>query len=252
MPEILPPVIINNNPNLIIPALNEAGNQIGPIFQTGTQGPQGLAATINVGTVTTGEPGSLVIVNNSGTSSVAVFDFTIPRGDVGAEGPKGDTGDAATIDVGTVTTGAAGSDVVITNAGSIHDAILNFTIPRGDKGEKGDKGDTGETGLKGDKGETGLKGDKGDKGDTGDAATIQVDGVYTGEPGTNVIIDVLGDEHDVTLSFTIPRGDTGETGPPGETGGQGSQGRVRTQGRDRPRDQEIHGRRRRGLHGNPL
>jgi len=41
MPEILPPVLINNGQNLIIPSLHESGNQIGPLFQTGTQGPAG-------------------------------------------------------------------------------------------------------------------------------------------------------------------------------------------------------------------
>ena len=62
---------------------------------TGDQGIQGLkgdkgdtrgngaAATITVGTVTTGAPGSSAIVTNVGTSSAAVFDLTIPRGDPG-------------------------------------------------------------------------------------------------------------------------------------------------------------------------
>lgn len=52
----------------------------------GYVGPQGLAATIAVGTVTTGSPGTSVTVANSGTSGSAVFDFTIPRGDTGATG----------------------------------------------------------------------------------------------------------------------------------------------------------------------
>lgn len=46
-------------------------------------------------------------------------------------------GDAATVTVGTVTTGAAGSSVVITNSGTDSDAVLNFTIPRGDTGASG-------------------------------------------------------------------------------------------------------------------
>jgi hypothetical protein len=41
MPEILPPVLINNGQNIVIPSLYEGGNQIGPLFQTGTQGPPG-------------------------------------------------------------------------------------------------------------------------------------------------------------------------------------------------------------------
>ena len=43
-------------------------------------------------------------------------------------------GEAATVIVGTVTTGAEGTAVVITNSGDDHDAVLNFTIPRGNTG----------------------------------------------------------------------------------------------------------------------
>lgn len=55
-------------------------------------GGAGTAATIKVGTVTTGEAGSSASVTNSGTTSAAVFDFVIPRGDKGEKGEKGDTG----------------------------------------------------------------------------------------------------------------------------------------------------------------
>lgn len=60
-----------------------AGNVIGPAGPTGATGSQGPAATITVGTVTTGASGSSVIVTNTGTSGAAVFDFTIPKGDTG-------------------------------------------------------------------------------------------------------------------------------------------------------------------------
>lgn len=40
-----------------------------------------VAATVEVGTVTTGEPGTQASVTNSGTKNAAVLDFTIPRGD---------------------------------------------------------------------------------------------------------------------------------------------------------------------------
>jgi hypothetical protein len=46
-------------------------------------GPQGPSGTIAVGTVTTGAPGSQATVTNSGTSTSAVFDFTIPKGEAG-------------------------------------------------------------------------------------------------------------------------------------------------------------------------
>ena len=59
------------------------------VSATGTTGPQGDAASIAVGTVTTGAAGSSVSVTNSGTSGAAVLDFTIPRGDTGATGGAG-------------------------------------------------------------------------------------------------------------------------------------------------------------------
>lgn len=58
------------------------------------QGPPGAAATVTVGTVTTGEPGTDAIVTNSGTESAAVLNFTIPRGETGNAGtgvPDGGT-----------------------------------------------------------------------------------------------------------------------------------------------------------------
>jgi hypothetical protein len=61
---------------------------------TGPAGADGADATIAVGTTTTGAPGSSVIITNSGTANNAVFDFTIPRGDTGADGADGATGPA--------------------------------------------------------------------------------------------------------------------------------------------------------------
>lgn len=52
----------------------------------GAKGDPGAAATVRVGTVTTGEPGTDAIVTNSGTENAAVLDFTIPRGETGAGG----------------------------------------------------------------------------------------------------------------------------------------------------------------------
>ena len=160
----------------------------------GDTGSAGSAATISVGTVTTGAEGSDATVTNSGTSSAAVFDFTIPRGATGAtggKGDKGDQGDAATISVGTTTTGAAGTNASVTNSGTAGAAILDFTIPRGNKGDKGDKGDTGNP---------------------GDAATVTVGTVTTGAPGTSATVVNSGTSSAAVLDFTIPRGDKGESG----------------------------------------
>ena len=72
----------------------------GPPGPQGPKGDTGAAATVTVGTVTTGEPGTDAIVTNSGTENAAVLNFTIPIGATGAagapgqQGPKGDTGPA--------------------------------------------------------------------------------------------------------------------------------------------------------------
>lgn len=52
----------------------------------GTNGTNGAAATITVGSVTTGNAGTSVSVTNSGTSAAAILNFTIPKGDAGAAG----------------------------------------------------------------------------------------------------------------------------------------------------------------------
>lgn len=64
----------------------------GPQGIQGIQGVQGVAATATAGSTTTGLPGSSASVINSGTVNAAVFDFTIPRGDVGPTGPQGPAG----------------------------------------------------------------------------------------------------------------------------------------------------------------
>ena len=62
---------------------------VGAQGNTGPQGPIGIAATATAGTTTTGAAGSSASVVNAGTTSAAVFNFTIPRGDTGATGPVG-------------------------------------------------------------------------------------------------------------------------------------------------------------------
>ena len=67
----------------------------GPTGATGPQGPKGDtgdAATIAIGVTNTGSPGSSALVTNSGTSSDAVFNFTVPSGATGAQGPQGPAG----------------------------------------------------------------------------------------------------------------------------------------------------------------
>lgn len=104
------------------------------------KGEPGTAATVTVGTVATGEPGTNVSVTNSGTGNAAVLNFQIPRGATGAAGAPGTpgaAGAAATVAVGTVTTGAPGTNASITNSGTENAAVLNFVIPRGNTGASG-------------------------------------------------------------------------------------------------------------------
>ena len=69
--------------------------------QVGPAGPAGSAATVTVGSVTTGEAGTEVTVINSGTESAAILDFVIPKGAAGTNGTDGAPGAA----------GAAGASI---------------------------------------------------------------------------------------------------------------------------------------------
>lgn len=66
-----------------------------------------------------------------------------PQGEHGEKGETGADGKAATITIGTVTTGEAGTSAIVTNSGTDSDAIFDFMIP------KGEKGDDGHTPVKG-------------------------------------------------------------------------------------------------------
>ena len=148
-------------------------------------------------------------MTNSGTSSAAVFDFAIPRGDTGATGATGATGQAgndgsdgaaATISVGTVSTGAAGSSASVTNSGTSAAAVFDFAIPRGDTGATGATGPTGATGA------TGQAGNDGADGADGAAATI-AGTVTTGSGQHNVTNS--GTSSAAVFDFSIPQGVAG-------------------------------------------
>jgi hypothetical protein len=61
----------------------------GDVVEIQVLAPTGTSATVAVGTTTTGAAGTNASVTNSGTTSAAVFNFTIPRGDTGAAGASG-------------------------------------------------------------------------------------------------------------------------------------------------------------------
>lgn len=143
----------------------------GPKGDTGAQGPAGASASVTVGSTTTLSPGAAATVTNSGDTRNAILNFGIPtgargpkgdtgsKGDTGPMGPKGakgDTGAAATVQVGNTNTGAPGTNASVENVGNEHNAILNFTIPRGDKGETGSQGPQGIQGPAGQNGTDGF------------------------------------------------------------------------------------------------
>ena len=66
--------------------------------EQGLQGIAGTAATIRIGSVYTGEPGTNASVSNSGTSTNAILNFTIPRGNPGSGGGSTVDVDAALSD----------------------------------------------------------------------------------------------------------------------------------------------------------
>jgi hypothetical protein len=63
--------------------------QAGSIGPTGAAGP---AASLSIGTVITGAPGTQATVSNGGTGSAAILNFTIPQGATGPPGSGDGTG----------------------------------------------------------------------------------------------------------------------------------------------------------------
>lgn len=114
------------------------------------------AASLTIGTVTTGESGGQASASLSGSGLQHKLNLTLPRGPQGAQGKKGDTGPQ----------GPKGD-----------------TGPQGPTGPEGMKGDTGAAGAQGpqgDRGPQGIQGPKGDKGDPGESGvTTPTDGFFT-------------------------------------------------------------------------
>lgn len=84
---------------------------------------------VNVFLPSVSDSGVLSWTNKAGLANPASVNIK------GAKGDKGDTGAAATIKVGTVTTGAAGSNASVVNRGDANNAILDFVLPKGTDGK---------------------------------------------------------------------------------------------------------------------
>jgi len=139
-------VCLQGNTNLIPSNNTSAWSVMVLKGETGPAGAVGSAGTVTIGTTTTGSSGGNASVTNSGTSSEAVLNFTLPKGVSGAAGVQGsrgltgDTGaagDNATIQISTVTTLPEDSNATVTNIGSDTAAVLQFGLPMGQTGAQG-------------------------------------------------------------------------------------------------------------------
>ena len=135
---------------------SSVGSVRGPQGEQGVPGAKGEDGTgVNIkGAVDTstslpgtGEEGDAYITNDTGNlwvwdagQSKFVDTGAQIKGPQGDPGPKGDPGAAATVTVGTTQTGEAGSEATVQNAGTTSAAVLNFTIPKGEKGDAGAAG----------------------------------------------------------------------------------------------------------------
>jgi hypothetical protein len=152
---------------------------------------------------------------------------------------NGDDGISPTVTVGTVLTGASGSEAQVNQTGTPSNVVLNFVLPRGVQGERGPAGATGPMGLTGPAGPQGIQGIPGEQGPVGPAGA---DGVI-GKDGTTFTpsVNANGDlswsnngglTNPATVNIRGPKGDTGDAGPQGQQGDTGPAGYTPVRGTD--------------------
>ena len=217
---------------------------VGPQGSPGAPGPQGdagAAATVSVGSTTTGAAGSSAAVSNSGSSSAAIFNFTIPTGATGAQGVAGDkyqTVSSSSLTIGTgsksltVGTGLAwttNQGVVISLSTSNY-MVGTVTSYNSSTGAMVANVDTIVGSGSGSSWTVNLDGASGPQGQTGTAATVSVGSTTTGAAGSSASVSNSGSSSAAVLNFTIPTGATGATGSTGATGATGSTGATGAQG----------------------
>lgn len=187
----------------------------------GPVGAKGDAATIEAGETTTGAPGTDAEVTNSGTSSAAIFDFVIPKGD------KGDQGTGVNIK-GTV----PNSGALPTTGNEPGDMWIASDTGHGWTWDGDSWVDAGP--IQGPVGPEGPQGPQGVQGAQGTAATATAGTTATGTPGTNASVVNVGTLSAAVFNFAIPRGDVGAQGAQGNTGAQGATGSQGPQGTQGP------------------
>lgn len=149
---------------------------------------------------------------------------------VGPQGPRGETGPANTLTVGTVTTGEAGSSAEVLITGTSPNQTISFVIPRGDQGIQGIQGIQGVQGPVGPTGATGLNW-QGEWSALVDY--VNNDAVYynssswfaSGDPTVGEIPEI-GAVHWMPLALQGAQGIQGIQGPQGIQGEQGPPGSL--------------------------
>lgn len=122
---------LENPPTVNIKGERGDQGEPGKQGEPGERGADGKAATVQIGSTSTVEPGEKANVWNSGTDTDATLNFEIPRGE---DGRQGEDGKAATINIGSVNSLPYGSTPTVVNSGTDTDAVLNFGIPEGAPG----------------------------------------------------------------------------------------------------------------------
>ena len=170
-------------------------NERGP---QGEKGDPGETATITAGQAYSVPTNSNPSVINTGTSTNAVFDFYIPKGETGATGAQGPQGEQG---------------------------IQGPQGPKGDTGSEGPQGPRGLQGPKGDAGPQGIQGPvgpEGPQGERGISATITVGSTTTLPSGSSATVTNVGSSSAARFNFGIPKGDKGDTGDTGPAGRDGA------------------------------
>ncbi len=165
-----------------VPGTNGLDGQVGPEGPIGLTGARGPTGPIGV----TGAVGPAGPSGPTGSAGAT--------GATGATGPQGATGSAgaaATLSVGTTTTGAAGSQALVSNTGTTNAAVFNFVVPQGAAGATGPQGPTGLTGPAGPQGTAGATGAMGPAGPNVAATTATLGGVIV-PTSSNIAVDGSG------------------------------------------------------------
>lgn len=195
------------NANTANPATDVAnsGGNWALLAQQGATGADG-AATVSIGTVTTGSSASVV---NVGTQAAAKLNFVLPKGD---KGDPGSTGPAGLLWRGAWSNTApyAVNDAV-SYSGSAYVAIAGNQA-------------TAPTGSAYSSTAWSLLASAGSTGPQGVTPTFAIGSVTTGAAGSQAAVMLTSSGTTNTLNFSLPRGDTGAAGSNGAGGGTGTAG----------------------------